>query len=257
MSNISLEKVDNIAILSIDCPEKLNSLNNQVLQELLETFHMLEEDEDILVVIITGKGKAFVAGADIAKMLEMSPSSAREFSEFGQKVFNSIENSRLIVIAAVNGYAFGGGNELALACDIRIASENARFGQPEVTLGIIAGFGGIHRLTQILGEAKAKELLFTGKIINAEEALDIGLVYKVVDRDELMDKTRELALNIVKNGPLAVRKTKEAINYTISTNYQEIMKQETQLFAECFGSYDQKEGMKAFLQKRMAIFIGE
>jgi len=250
-----LEKADNIAILSIDRLEKLNSLNTKLLEELLETFYMLEEDEDIFVVIITGKGKAFVAGADIEKMLEMSPSSAREFSEFGQKVFNSIENSKLIVIAAVNGYAFGGGNELALACDIRLASENAKFGQPEVTLGIIAGFGGIHRLTRILGEEKAKELLFTGKIINAEEALDIGLVSKVIARDELLDKSKELALSIVENGPLAVRKTKEAINYTISDNYLEIMKQEAQLFAECFASHDQKEGMKAFLEKRKAKFI--
>jgi len=257
MSNVSLEKAGNFAILSIDRAEKLNSLDRQVLEELLEIFYMLEEDEDIFVVIITGRGKAFVAGADIAKMIEMSPSSAMEFSELGQKVFNIIENSRLIVIAAINGYAFGGGNELALACDIRIASENAKFGQPEVTLGIIAGFGGIHRLTRILGEVHAKELLFTGKIINAEEALDIGLVYEVVVRDELLDKSRELALNIIKKGPLAVRKTKQAINYTINNNKQELMKQVAQLFAECFDSQDQKEGMKAFLQKRKAKFIAK
>ncbi|MFP4661615.1 MAG: enoyl-CoA hydratase/isomerase family protein [Halanaerobiales bacterium] len=257
MGHIDVKKEENIAILTINRPETLNSLDKDILIELGDDIQLLEEDKDILIVIITGAGKAFVAGADIASMVDMDREEAGEFSSLGHGVLNSIQNSRLIIIAAINGYALGGGNELALACDIRIASEKAIFSQPEVGLGIIAGFGGTQRLARLVGEGKASELLFSGRTVGAEEADEIGLVNSIVASDELLDKARELAHKIANNGPLALRKTKEAINYGMKTNLEDGLSHEIKLFSDCFSTNEQKEGMTAFLQKKKADFSGK
>ncbi|MFP4015848.1 MAG: enoyl-CoA hydratase-related protein [Halanaerobiales bacterium] len=257
MDSIIIEKNGHIAIIRINRPKVMNSLNKKVLLDLEEAILSLEVDKKILVLIITGIGKAFVAGADISKMLNMTTSEAREFSTIGHRVLNMIINSRLIAIAAINGYALGGGNELTLACDIRISSRKAIFSQPEVGLGIIAGFGGTQRLAMLVGEGRARELLYTGKTIEAEEALKIGLVNFVVSEEKLLDKAVDLALEISRNSPLALKKTKEAINYGLYNRFQDGLEREIKLFSECFATNDQKEGMKAFLEKREARFQGK
>lgn len=252
VKNIILKKDNGLVVLELNRPEALNSLNKKMLSELKEALELLEKDESIMVVIITGTGKAFVAGADIEEMKDMTADQAWEFSQFGQDIFNKIENSRLVYIAAVNGYALGGGNELALACDIRIVSEKARFGQPEVSLGIIAGFGGTQRLTRLVGEVKARELLLTGKIIKADEAFDIGLVNKVIPANNLLNQAKEMAAEIMNNSPVAVENCKKAINAGLKESLDRGLKIESDLFAECYRAPDQLEGMEAFLEKRKA-----
>ncbi|MGM0410453.1 MAG: enoyl-CoA hydratase-related protein [Bacillota bacterium] len=257
-SNLVIEKKDKIAVLKINRPKKLNALNTEVLNELETVFKDLDKDDDIRVIILTGEGdKAFVAGADISEMKDKNTIEAAEFAKSGHKAFNAIENCEKAVIAAVNGFALGGGNELSLACDFRIASKNAIFGQPEVSLGIIAGFGGTQRLTKLVGEGKAKEILYTGKNIDAQEAKEIGLVNEVFEQEKLMDKVFEIAENIADNAPQAIKMTKEAVNFGRGKSIEEGLAFETQAFSYCFSTEDQKNGMEAFLNKNSVEFEGK
>ncbi|MGB9779881.1 short-chain-enoyl-CoA hydratase [Caldanaerobacter sp.] len=256
--NIDVKKEEGIATITISRPKALNALNTETLKELEKALKTLEEDEDAKVIVITGAGeKAFVAGADISEMKDMDSLKAKEFAEFGQRVFRKIELMKKPVIAAINGYALGGGCELALACDIRIASRNAKFGQPEVGLGIIPGFGGTQRLPRIVGVSKAKELIYTGDMIDAEEALRIGLISKVVEQDKLLEEAYGIAKKIMSKGLVAISLAKEAINKGLEVDIDSGMKYEANAFALCFSTKDQKEGMTAFLEKRNPKFEGK
>ena len=244
------ERVDNIAVLKINRPDAMNSLNNELLNELNCALEQIDSDEQIRVLIITGEGRAFVAGADIEQMSTMNVQQGKEFGVQGSAVFRKLENISKPVIAAINGFALGGGCELALACDIRIASNKAKIGQPEVGLGITPGFSGTQRLPRLVGEGKAKELIYTAKAITAEEALAIGLVNKVVEPQELLNAAMQMAKTIAKNAPIALKLSKEAINRGMQTDIDSSIAIENNLFALCFGTQDQKEGMKAFFEKR-------
>lgn len=253
-SNLSLTKDGNVAILAINRPNAMNALNTELLLELDMALENLNEDSEIFVIILTGEGKAFVAGADISEMKDKTPEAARSFGMLGSKIFRKLELMEKPVIAAVNGYALGGGCELAISCDIIIAGEKAKFGQPEVGLGITPGFAGTQRLPRIIGIKKAKELIFTGGMIGAQEAEKIGLVNKVVPQEELMATAMEMAKTIASKGQIAVRYAKAAINRGIETDMDTGNAIETDLFALCFANDDQKEGMTAFLGKRKAEF---
>lgn len=252
--NLLLRKEGNIGILSINRPDELNALNSSVLEELDMAIDNISLDEAIYVLIITGEGRAFVAGADISEMRTKNSLEAREFAHKGLSVFRKIELMEKPVIAAVNGFALGGGCELAMSCDIRLASDKAKFGQPEVGLGITPGFGGTQRLSRLVGLGIAKELIFTGKIIRADEAMKIGLVNNVVPGGELMDVALKLANEIGSKGQLAIRYAKSAINRGIETDIETGMEIEKDLFALCFATEDQKEAMSAFLEKRPADY---
>ena len=252
--NLVVEKKEGLGIISIDRQKALNSLNEEVLTELGAAVSALDADAEVDVLIITGKGKAFVAGADIAAMSTMSHLEGRDWGRFALDVFRKIELADKPVIAAVNGYALGGGCELALSCDIRIASTKAVFGQPEVKLGITPGFGGTQRLARLVGTGKAKELIYTGEMIPAEEALKIGLANHVVEAEELLEKATEMANKIRANSQLAVRFAKSAINRGFETDLETGMEIERDLFGLCFANEDQKEGMTAFLEKRKPEF---
>ncbi|ERM91733.1 crotonase [Caldanaerobacter subterraneus subsp. yonseiensis KB-1] len=255
--NIEVKIEKGIATITINRPKALNALNTETLEELENVLEVLQNDDEVKVIVITGAGeKAFVAGADISEMKDMSVFEAKKFAELGQKVFRKIELMKKPVIAAVNGYALGGGCELALACDIRIASRNAKFGQPEVGLGIIPGFGGTQRLPRIVGVSKAKELIYTGDMIDAEEALRIGLISKVVEQDKLLEEAYGIAKKIMSKGLVAVSLAKEAINKSLEVDIDSGMEYEANAFAMCFGTQDQKEGMVAFLEKRAPKFEG-
>jgi enoyl-CoA hydratase len=247
--SITYETRDNIAIITINRPEALNALNLDVLCELEQAVLKAEKDLSIYVLIITGAGRAFVAGADIAQMKDLTPDEARVFSEYGNKVFSIIESLTKPVIAAVNGFALGGGCELCMACDIRIAGEKAKFGQPEVGLGITPGFGGTQRLPRIVGLSKAKELILTAQTINAEEALRIGLVSQVVPGEELMNVAIEMATKIASNAQIAIRQSKAAINKGMQCDINTALSFEAQAFALCFSTEDQKDAMTAFTKK--------
>lgn len=251
MENIQFEKKGSVGIITISRPKALNALNSQTLLELNQAIDMVSNDKDIYCLVITGGGeKAFVAGADIAEMKDMNAIEARNFGILGNKVFRKIELLEIPVIAAVNGFALGGGCELALSCDIRIASDNAKFGQPEVGLGITPGFGGTQRFARVAGIAKAKEMLFTGVNINAEDALKIGLVNKVVLKESLMEETIKMAEKIASNAPIAVKLCKAAINRGIQTDIDTALCYESEVFAQCFSSQDQKDAMTAFVEKK-------
>ncbi|MFZ7104563.1 MAG: enoyl-CoA hydratase-related protein [Peptococcaceae bacterium] len=256
MEFIIYEKNGPVGWITINRPRQLNALNKQVLQELNETLGTVENDPEILAIIITGSGeKAFVAGADIAAMQKMSVQEAEDFAKLGQGIFTRIELMKKASIAAVEGFALGGGCELALACDIRICSEKAKFGQPEISLGIIPGFGGTQRLTRLIGRSQAMSLILTGNIIDAGEALRIGLVDRVVTADQLWPTATALAKKISGLAPFAVRQIKAAVNY--SAGYVlEGYAYEASLFANCFATVDQQEGMAAFLEKRKPVFKG-
>jgi len=247
-------KIDRIGILSINRPKELNALDSCTLGELEKAIDMIISDDDIYVLIITGEGRAFVAGADIFEMKNMDVGQARQFSKRGFTIFRKIELMEKPVIAAVNGYALGGGCELALCCDIRIASEKAKFGQPEVKLGIIPGFGGTQRLVRAVGVGKAKEMIFTGEMMDAEEAYRIGLVNKVVPEDKLMEEAIKMANTIANNGQIAVRNAKTAINMGREADLETGQSIENSLFGVCFSTEDQKEGMAAFLEKRSSNY---
>ncbi len=252
--NLLLKKEGNICILSINRPDELNALNSNVLRELDMAIDNISMDDEIYVLVITGEGRAFVAGADISEMQSKNSLEAREFADRGLNVFRKIELMEKPVIAAVNGFALGGGCELAMCCDIRIASEKAKFGQPEVGLGITPGFGGTQRLSRLVGLGKAKELIFTAKIIRADEAMKIGLVNNVVAAEDLMESALGLAKEIASKGQLAIRYAKSAINRGIETDIETGMCIEKDLFALCFATEDQKEAMSAFLEKREANY---
>lgn len=254
---INVQKEERIAILKVNRPEALNSLNETVLKQLDTAIEQLENDDTVDVVIITGEGKAFVAGADIVAMKDLNAEQGRMWGNLGQKVFRKIETMSKPVIAAVNGFALGGGCELAMACDIRIASEKAKFGQPEVGLGITPGYSGTQRLPRLVGVAKAKELIFTGEMIPADEAERIGLVNKVVKHEDLLTEAKEMANKILKNAQIAVRYSKIAINRGIETDIDTGIEIEANLFGLCFATKDQKEGMSAFVEKRKPEFKGE
>lgn len=250
MEFISYKCENFVGILTINRPNALNALNSQVLTELGEAFDKIDLSAT-RVVIITGAGeKSFVAGADISEMSTSTIVEAEKFGKRGNDIFRKIETFPIPVIAAINGFALGGGCELAMACDIRICSENALFGQPEVGLGITPGFGGTQRLARLVGLGKAKELIYAGNTIKAEEALKIGLVNHVYPLETLMEEAMKLANKIAKNAPIAVRASKKAINTGIDTDMDRAIIIEEKLFASCFETEDQIEAMKAFLEKR-------
>lgn len=236
--------------MTIDRPEALNAMNVAMLGELREAFARVGADDEIRVLIITGTGKAFIAGADISHMKDFSSQQAKEWSELGQSTVGMLENMKKPVIAAVNGYALGGGTELALACDIRVASERAVFGQPEVKLGMIAGFGGTQRLPRLVGPGRAKEMLFTGDHYDARAAHEMGLVNKVVPADELLDYCLDMAKRIAARGTLAVRLSKEAVNHGQEMELEKALHLESSLYAVVFSTDEPCEGCGAFLEKR-------
>ena len=249
MSFVNCEVQDRVAVLTIDRPKALNALNPEVLNDLKAAFEGIDQSE-VRCVILTGAGdKSFVAGADIAAMSTMTKAEGEAFGKQGNDVFLMVENFPLPVIAAVNGFALGGGNELAMSCDIRLASENALFGQPEVGLGITPGFGGTQRLARVVGVGMAKQLVYSATNIKASEALRIGLVNAVYAPDQLMDATRKLAGKIASNAPIAVRNCKRAINEGIELPIAEAVQVEERLFGACFETHDQVEGMSCFLSR--------
>lgn len=250
------EKQGAILILTISAPKSLNALNSTILAEIDSFVSNIEKDTRVL--IITGDGeKSFVAGADISEMANLNQAEGEAFGKRGADVFRKIETLPIPVIAAVNGFALGGGCELAMSCDIRICSANARFGQPEVGLGIVPGFSGTYRLTKLVGMGMAKQLIFTGKPIKADEALRIGLVNAVYEQAELMNEAIKMAESIIANAPLAVSFAKECINEEYDLCADEAIAYETKLFGKCFATQDQKDGMRAFLNKEKVEFQGK
>ncbi len=252
-----VERRDRVALITINRPEKRNALNIRTRQEGAVALEELREDEGVRVVIVTGAGdKAFVAGADIGEFAGRTAITQRDVMT-GRSLFTAIDTFPKPVIAMINGYCLGGGCELALACDLRIASENASFGQPEINLGIIPGGGGTQRLTHLIGEGKAMELILTGDIIDARTAFTLGLVNTVVPAEELEAKTMEIANRIAEKSPIALRMAKEAVKTAARANLDEGLRREIDLFALCFSSQDKDEGVRAFLEKRKANFTGK
>ena len=253
---LKFEHNEGITVLKISAPKSLNALNSTILKELDDFVGHL--DAQTRVLIITGDGeKSFVAGADISEMAHLNEPQGQDFGRLGAQVFRRIELLPIPVIAAVNGFALGGGCELAMACDIRIASSKAKFGQPEVGLGIIPGFSGTYRLPKLIGQGYAKEMIYTGKVIRADEALRIGLVNAVYEPEELMGKAMEMAAMMLKNAAIAIRLAKQSINEGYDLDADDAIALENKLFGQCFATKDQKEGMDAFLNKRPAAFTGE
>lgn len=257
MNFVLTEKKDAVAVLTINRPDSLNALSSEVLKEISGAFEALQQDEDVRVIIITGAGRAFVAGADVAEMADLNLVEGRAFGNIGQELFRRIEKSEKPTIAAINGYALGGGLELAMCCDIRIASETAVMGQPEVGLGIIPGFSGTQRLTQIVGKGRAAQMILTTENIGAAEALSYGLVNKVAAPDTLMDEALAMAETIAAKAPLAVRWANSAIKRGLEVDLDSGIAIEADLFGMCFATEDQKEGMHAFLERRKAEFKGK
>lgn len=253
--NLLIEIKNKVAVITLNRPDKLNALNAQTMDELKNAFEEVTNNEDVFVVILTGSGeKAFVAGADIKELNMLDAISGKEFSEKGQEVFNIIENLNKPVIAAVNGFALGGGCEIALACHIRLASENAKFGQPEVNLGIIPGYGGTQRLTRLINSGRAMEYILTGSMIDANEAYRIGLVNHVYPQNELMNKAFEMANKIISKSQYAVKQAIKAVNIVDEVSGKEGLNYEASLFGLCCGTEDFKEGTSAFLEKRKPEF---
>jgi enoyl-CoA hydratase len=256
MDYVTIDFDGNVATLTIDRQEKLNALDPQVVEEIGQALLDLEA-EGPRVIVVTGAGeRAFIAGADIGAMSVMSPLEAKRFSEIGHAAMALLDRSPIPTIAAVNGFALGGGCEVALACDIRIASENATFGFPEVGLGILPGMGGTQRLPRLVGPALAKELIFTGRRISAGEARELGLVNRVVAEGEALDAAREVAAEISANGPLAVRHAKSAANRSLDVDLVSGLEYEADQFALLFATEDAREGMTAFSEKRKPRFEG-
>ncbi len=249
-NNLNVDEKDSIAWITINRPKALNALNTETLTELETVIDEFFKNTEIKAVVITGDGKAFVAGADISEMQNMNVNEAGAYAQKGHRVFSKIEKLSIPVIAAINGFALGGGCELALACDIRIASEKAKLGLPEVGLGVIPGFGGTQRLSRICGIAKAKEMIFSAEMIDAGAAEKIGLVNRVVPPENLLSEAASLAEKIAGNGPIAIRKAKRAINRGFDTDLATGCSYEIEKFGECFLTDQPKEGMSAFLEKR-------
>lgn len=255
--NIRLEKAGFVATITFDRPKALNALNSATLRELEAALAQVGADREVRAIVLTGAGeKAFVAGADIAEMANMTPSEALDFSGAGHRVFRAIESLPQPSIAAVNGFALGGGLELALACDLVYASEKARFGQPEVGLGVIPGFGGTQRLARLVGGQRAKELIFTGEMIDAATAKAIGLVLEILPQDQLVAHCQAVAAKIAAKGPLAISQAKRVVGWGAEGGLTAGNELERQGFSALFGSSDQREGMRAFLEKRPAVFKG-
>lgn len=253
-NNLLLAVEKGVALLKVNRPQALNALNQEVLLELISAFQELDKDTNVRVIILSGEGKAFVAGADIKEMVDMSPQEARIFSETAHKLMELMENLGKPLIAAVNGFALGGGMELAMACDFIFASEDAKFGQPEINLGIIPGFGGTQRLSRLIGKARAKELIFSGQMFSAKDAKEQGIINKVFPSGEVLTEAKKAASNIASKGALSLRLAKEAINTGYDLALASGCHIERDSFALCFSHSDQKEGMGAFLEKRKPAF---
>ena len=256
--NILLEKKNSIAYVTINRPKVLNALNSATIEELRSVFHEVKSDDSVRVVILTGAGeKAFVAGADINELATQDAVSGKKYALRGQNVFNLIENLGKPVIGCINGFALGGGCELALACTMRLASENAKLGQPEVKLGILPGYGGSQRLPRLVGKGVAMQHILTGEMITAQEALRIGLVNEVTAVTDLIPRAEAIAAKIIANGPLAVQYAMEAVNKGMEMTLAEGLFLEAALFGVCCATEDKKEGTAAFLEKRAAKFNGK
>jgi len=255
--NILIEKKEGIATIKINRAKVLNALNMETIVELADAVKTLEKDEKIKVAILTGEGKAFIAGADISQMANMTPLEAKKFSDKGHCLLERIEKSRLPFIAAVNGYALGGGCETLMACDIVIAGKSAKIGQPEINLGISPGFGGTQRLTRLVGRMKAKELLLTGRNLSAEDAHSIGLVNMVVDDDKLIEEAEKIAGQIADKSSVQTSFIKALVNKGADIDLNTANSLEISYFSSSFSTHDQKEGMKAFLEKRKPNFKGK
>lgn len=257
-SNVTLATPEpGIYLLTVNRPKSLNALNADTLDEIAAAVAQVGADHSARALLVTGAGeKAFVAGADISQMQDFDSAQAQAFSERGNRTFRAFEMLPVPAVALVNGYALGGGCELAMACDWIVASERAMFGQPEVNLGVVAGFGGTQRLTRLVGRAMAMDLLVTGRMVKADEALRIGLVNQVVPPDQLLEKGIEIARMIASKGPVAVRLTKQIVQRGQDLDLANACQQEAYAFGLCCATEDQKEGMKAFLEKRPAKFVG-
>lgn len=255
-NNILVNVENNIAILSFNRPDVLNALNTETVKELIEAFKEFETDKEVRTIIVTGSGKSFVAGADISEMEGKSPEDARQYSELGHTLMDMIQDINKPVIAAINGYALGGGTEVALSCDIRFASDKAQFGLPETILGIIPGWGATQRAARLIGPALTKELIFTGEIITAQRAKEMGLVNRIIPHEDLMDETLKLAQKICEQSSLSLSHAKNVINRGLEKTLKEGCRIEVDTFASCFNTEDQKEGMKAFIDKRKPVFKG-
>ncbi len=253
-TNLILTREAGIGIVTINRPKAMNALNMEVFAELYAMFTEIENDPEIRVVILTGAGKAFVAGADILEMKDKTSVNVEDFVKIARKAGDAIYHLSKPVIAAINGYAFGGGEELSLACDLRIASENAQFGQQEINLGIIPGGGAIQRMTRLVGMTKAKEIVYTGDVFDARTALEIGFINKVVPDDKLMDEARALARKLLGKSSVALAYAKKAFNTGADMSLQAGMDLDESYFARCFATDDQKEGMQAFVEKRKPEF---
>jgi enoyl-CoA hydratase len=256
--NIIYKREQEIAVITFNRPKALNALNDALLQELSQALDDIASDESIRVLILTGAGdKAFVAGADITQLATFNALQAKRFSRTGHEIIGKLQQLPIAVIAAVNGFALGGGTEIAIACDFIYAADTAKFGQPEINLGIIPGFGGTQRLPRLIGANRAKELVFTGKMIPAEEAARIGLVNRVVPADQLMDEVMKTAGEIARKGKVSLRAAKEAIDCGMNVDLASAINIEIDAFALCMASPDAKEGTTAFLEKRRAEFKGD
>ncbi len=255
--NLIIKTEENIAILTINRPDQLNALNSETIAELSSAFKLLEADKTIKVIIVTGSGtKAFIAGADIKEFYQFNVEQGKQLSAKGHEtLFNLVENLSKPVIGAVNGFALGGGLELAMSCHFRLASDNAKLGLPEVTLGVIPGYGGTQRLAQLVGKGRAMEMVLSAKMISAEEALNYGLVNYVTSQEDLMESCKKIALKIVKNSPVAIASAIKAINAGFTDGINGF-NTEIEEFGKCFGTEDFKEGTTAFVEKRKAEFPG-
>jgi len=254
---IDLKVAEGIATVTVNRPKSMNALSQEVLEQMEQVIKDVAKNDQVRALIITGAGnKAFVAGADISAMVDMTAQEAREYSIVAHNLYGMIEQLPIPVIAAINGYALGGGCELALVCDIRIAASAAKLGQPEITLGIIPGFGGTQRLSRLVGKGKATELILTGGMIDAETAMSIGLVNAVAPPEKLIDAAVDMAKKIIANGPLAIKYAKEAIHRGLQMSLEQGCKYEIELWTDCFTTEDQDIGMKAFLNKQKPSFKG-
>ncbi len=256
-NNLLVEIEESVATVTINRPEKLNALNRQTLEELMRFFDELAGDERVKGILLTGAGnKAFVAGADLQEIQNLDREAAIRFARFGQELFNKIENFSKPVVALVNGYALGGGCELAMACHFRLAAENARFGQPEINLGIIPGYGGTQRLPRLIGKGRALELLLTGDMIDANEALRLGLVNHVVKADELVAEGKKIVQKIAQKGSVAVAAILQAVNHGLEQSLSQALELEALQFGRVCATEDKNEGIRAFFEKRQPQFKG-
>lgn len=255
---LKVSESEGIAWVRINRPESLNSVNIETMKEMDHAFQSIDKNDDVKVAILTGEGdKAFISGGDIKYMDQVTASQLLNEQVDGQEIIRRIEELRKPVIAGINGFAFGGGIEIALACDLRIASDRAKFGCPEITLGIMPGYGGTQRLPRQIGSAKAKELMMTGDIISADEALRIGLINKVVPHEQLLDELTKFAKRLSVKAPLALQMIKEAVNYGLQMDQTSAIRLEARIFNILFNSEDKKEGMRAFIEKRKPQFQGK